>query len=53
MTLQSSGEPLGAGPLSLVILHTNQKSIVVQYRDRVPRQERGRTVDQTVAAQIL
>ena len=40
--LQRSREPLDPGPLSLVILPTNRKSILGQYRGRGPGLERGK-----------
>ena len=52
MTLQRIGASWEPGPLSLVLLPTNLKSIVGQYRGRVPGLERGRIVGLPMAVRI-
>ena len=51
--LQRSGAPLDPGPLSLVLLPTNLKSILGQYRGGGPGLERGRKEEEPMTAHPL
>ena len=53
MTLQRSGVSLEPGPSSLVLLPTNRKSTVGQYRGRGPRPERVRIMGHPMVERML
>ena len=53
ITMQRSGALLDPGTSSLVLLPTNQKSILGKYRGRGLGLERGRRVGLPMAARIL
>ena len=52
MTQQSSGVGLEPRPSSLVLLHTNLKSAVGQYRDKGPGLKRGRRMKCLMVARV-
>ena len=53
MMLQRSVSPLEPGTLSLVLLATNLKSILGQYRGIGPGLDRGRRMEKMMAARTL